>query len=103
MTQPEQVEHREFVAEWDLADRMRKALRIAGLKPGDLAAHLGVESHTVSRWINGRNQPSRATVLQWALRTGVPAEWLLTGNSSVTAGYQRPATVHVLPVGRRPR
>lgn len=36
---------------------------------------------TVSRWINGHKVPSKQTRRLWALRTGVPLEWLETGQA----------------------
>jgi transcriptional regulator with XRE-family HTH domain len=65
------------VPEWDLADRMRKALRVSGNSVHGMADYLGVVPETVSTWINGRNRPSPATLRLWAMRCGVPYEWLL--------------------------
>lgn len=74
------------VPEFDRADRMRKALRVAGISVQEIAEYLGVARNTVSTWINGRIDPSTQTMRLWALRTGVPYEWLLTG----TVPDQRP-------------
>ena len=65
------------VLEWDLADRMRKALRVSGRSVQEMSDYLGVAPTTVSTWINGRNRPSPATVRLWAMRCEVPYEWLL--------------------------
>jgi DNA-binding transcriptional regulator YiaG len=65
---------------WDRADRMRKALRVAGMTPGEMADYLGVGGNTVSTWINGRIDPSYTTVRLWAFVTGVPLEWLHHGD-----------------------
>lgn len=67
------------VPEWDTADRMRKALRVAGVGVQEMADYLGVDRSTVSTWINGRINPSAQTIRLWALRTGVPREWLRDG------------------------
>lgn len=79
------------VPEWDIADRMRKALREAGISPGQMASYLDVGGNTVSTWINGRIQPSTQTLRLWALRTGVPYEWLISaGQGDVNKlGYGR--------------
>jgi transcriptional regulator with XRE-family HTH domain len=63
--------------EWDLADRMRKALRVADIGVQDMAAYLGVNRSTVSTWINGRIAPSTQTLRLWSMRTGVSYEWLV--------------------------
>lgn len=64
---------------WDLADRMRKSLRHAGIAPGEMATYLDVGGNTVSTWINGRIKPSKQTLRLWALRTGVSYDWLCHG------------------------
>ena len=73
------------IPDWDLADRMRKSLRHAGMTPGQMAAYLGVGGNTVSTWINGRIQPSFQTVRLWSIRTNTDLEWLL-GGTLVPAG-----------------
>lgn len=75
------------IPEFDLADRMRKALRISGLSQEEMADYLGVSRNTVSNWINGHwGKPPRDAYLRlWALRTGVPYEWLKKGKNA-TAG-----------------
>lgn len=64
---------------FDLADRMRKSLRVSGVSVGQAAAHLEVTRETVSTWINGHHKPTAATLRAWAQLTGVPYEWLRFG------------------------
>jgi transcriptional regulator with XRE-family HTH domain len=73
------------VPDWDLADRMRKALRHAGMSPGQMADYLGVSRQSVGNWISGRVEPSFQTLRLWSIRTGVSLEWLL-GRVLVPAG-----------------
>jgi transcriptional regulator with XRE-family HTH domain len=70
--QPDEVS----VPAWDVADRMRKSLRHADVGVADMGAYLGVARNTVSTWINGKIIPGKQTLRLWALRTGVPYEWL---------------------------
>jgi len=70
------------VPQWDIADRMRKALREADVGVQEMADYLGVARNTVSTWINGRNRPSGAVQRLWAMRTGVPFGWLADGVSA---------------------
>jgi transcriptional regulator with XRE-family HTH domain len=70
--QPDEV----TVPAWDLADRMRKSQRHAGMSVQAMSAYLGVAPNTVSTWINGKIIPGTRTLRLWALRTGVPYEWL---------------------------
>lgn len=74
------------VPAWDLADRMRKALRESGVGVQEMADYLGVTRSTVSTWINGRIQPSVQTLRLWALATGVPLEWLSGGHDPKLRG-----------------
>lgn len=67
------------VPQWDLADRMKKALREADIGVSDMADYLDVARGTVSTWINGKITPNRQTQRLWALRCGVSYEWLTTG------------------------
>ncbi|MGH3501478.1 MAG: helix-turn-helix domain-containing protein [Nocardioidaceae bacterium] len=94
---------------WDLADRMRKALRQADANVGEMAEYLGVSRGTVSTWINGRIDPSTQTLRLWALRCGVPYPWLRYGDEAEhspspqarpTREYRcAPITLRATPVG----
>lgn len=68
--------------EWDLQDRLKKAARVAGLSSSDLADALGVHRNTVANLLGGRSLPDRRTLIAWAFATGVPVEWLETGQES---------------------
>jgi len=74
------------VPEFDLADRMRKALRASDLHVQEIADYLEVSRNTVSTWINGRITPSAQTIRLWALRTGVPYGWLREGKQEPRPG-----------------
>jgi DNA-binding transcriptional regulator YiaG len=82
----------ERIPEWDTADRMRKALRVASIEVRDMADYLGVSRSSVSNWINGRIRPSKQTMRLWALRCGVPMAWL-TGDGSGNLRSRTPLRV----------
>jgi transcriptional regulator with XRE-family HTH domain len=67
--------------EWNQADRMRKALRHAGVGMQEMADYLGVSRTSTSNWTNGRILPSITTLRAWAMRTGVPFERLCHGST----------------------
>lgn len=67
------------VPAFDLADRLRKSLRVADVSVNDMADYLEVSRNTVGRWINGHAAPSGPVVRAWAMRTGVPYAWLRYG------------------------
>lgn len=73
MTQPQLAEH---VPEWDLTDRLKKALREADMSTADMAAYLDVEPRTVAYWLRGERPPRTQSLRLWAIRTGVSYDWL---------------------------
>jgi transcriptional regulator with XRE-family HTH domain len=64
------------IPEWDLADRMRKALRESGTAVQEMADYLDVSRGTISNWTCGRIVPDTRTLRLWAMRTGVSYDWL---------------------------
>jgi transcriptional regulator with XRE-family HTH domain len=68
--------------EFDLADRLRRALRVSDVSVQEMSEYLGVSRGAVSTWINGRITPGRQTLRLFALRTGFPFEWLESGEVS---------------------
>ncbi len=67
------------VPEWDMADRLNKSLRVAKMSAQQMADHLEVHRNTVSSWLNGRGTPKKPQLIAWALRVGLPFEWLRDG------------------------
>ena len=76
-----------FGLEWTLGDRLGKSLKYAGMKSQDMADIIGVARNTISNYLNDHTEPSKLAIKEWALRTGVPIEWLQTGE--VTDPNQR--------------
>ncbi|MGO3833998.1 MAG: helix-turn-helix domain-containing protein [Microbacteriaceae bacterium] len=70
--------------EFDFADRLRKALRVSDMGPGELADSIEVHRNTISNWINGHAAPRPRDIRAVAEQTGVPLEWLLTGETKKT-------------------
>ena len=64
------------VPTWTLRDRLRKAREDAGLTQQQVADKLGTHRRSVVSWESGAIIPKRATVLAWAMTTGVPTWWL---------------------------
>lgn len=45
-----------------------------------MADYLEVHRNTVGAWMNGRGKPpTRPILIAWALATGVPNDWLISG------------------------
>lgn len=66
------------IPSWKVADRLRKAREEAGLGVSEFAEEIGVHRRTVSRYESGA-KPPKSILLLWQMRTGVPVQWLLTG------------------------
>lgn len=79
MTSPDEVDWKAL--EFGLSDRLRKALEYAGLAQADMAEYCGISRFSVSRYMNGHHEPSIGMLRLWAMRTGVPLEWLQTGKT----------------------
>lgn len=73
------------VPQWDVADRMAKALRASGVTAAQMALYLGVHRNTITNYIRGRSKPPRATLIAWADITRFPLDWLETGDQSVNS------------------
>lgn len=64
---------------FDLADRLRRSLRVSDIGVQEMADNLGVSRNTVSAWVNGRITPDTRSLQLWAVYTGAPLRWLETG------------------------
>lgn len=62
--------------DWTLGWRLKRALDWGKVSAQEMAEELGVHPGTVSRWMNDREVPRRAFLRVWALRCGVPIDWL---------------------------
>jgi len=77
------------IPQWRVADRMRRSMDEAGYSTAAIAAELGVSSESVSRWINGRGEPRRTTLIAWAQLCSVPLWWLEDGEPEGIARPER--------------
>ncbi|KQQ22569.1 hypothetical protein ASF48_05130 [Rathayibacter sp. Leaf299] len=69
-----------------LGDRLAKAMRIAGTTREQMATALDVSPNTIGNYTSDRTKPSKLQVKEWAVKTGVPVQWLLTGDASENDG-----------------
>ena len=68
--------------DWTLGDRLRKAREYAGISSTEMADLLDVDRTSISKWENGRTGKrgvSKLVLYRWSQVTGVPVEWLETG------------------------
>ncbi len=67
--------------QFQLKHRLALAMEIAEADRDAIATELGVHKNTVANYLRGETRPSRSVLRVWALRCGVPFEWLETGHS----------------------
>lgn len=69
----------------DLTLGWRLQIALGDMGVQEMADQLGVSRATVGRWMHDKGAPpKRAYIIQWALATGVDAQWLETGKAPVT-------------------
>ncbi len=66
---------------WTTGDRLRKAREGRGMGQQQMADEIGISRRSVSAYEGGGSTPKRPVLLSWALRTGVPLEWLRSGTA----------------------
>ena len=88
------------IPEWTITDRLRKARELTGLDQGPFADRIGVSRGTVSNYERGSKTHKKSVLMTWAMGSGVPLEWLMTGEEGtphapqggrVTRQYHGPA------------
>lgn len=71
----------ERIPHFTRGDRLRKARTLTGLSIREFAKEIGVSHGTVTNAENDEDVRP-ITYKQWAVKTGVPLEWLLHGNGT---------------------
>ena len=87
------------IPQWTVADRLRKAREMTGMDQGQFAEHAGLSRTGVNAAEGGKTTPRRSTLKLWALSTGVPLQWIETGEAPSRDGDGAPA---VRPEGFEP-
>lgn len=68
------------VPEWTIGDRLRKARESCGLDTAELAGAMQTSRATVYNYESGATTRLKPYIVKsWALATGVPLDWLQTG------------------------
>ncbi|MBM9464631.1 helix-turn-helix transcriptional regulator [Aeromicrobium sp. YIM 150415] len=73
----------ERVPEWTRGDRLRKARSVTGLTVREFADEIGISPKSVNNYEGDHVEPRKVVMNAWALRTGVPVQWLETGTAPV--------------------
>jgi transcriptional regulator with XRE-family HTH domain len=70
------------VPPWTITDRLRKSREITGLDQVQFAHEIGCSRATVSNYERGAKAHTKSVLMTWAMRSGVPLEWLLNGQEA---------------------
>jgi len=83
------------IPEFTVADRLRKAREKTGLDHRQFASAIDSSKGTISNYESNRYTRQRKTIVlkAWALRTGVPLEWILTGQEPQDGGDGTPRII----------
>jgi transcriptional regulator with XRE-family HTH domain len=76
----------ERIPEWTRGDRFRKARSMTGLTVQEFAGRIGISPKSVNNYEGDKVEPRKIVLNAWALATGVPVEWLETGEVPNNAG-----------------
>ena len=71
----------DIIPQFDVADRLKKALSVADVPVGEMAEYIGITRETLSRYLNGRTPAPIAVVRLISVRTRVSLTWLQTGKA----------------------
>jgi transcriptional regulator with XRE-family HTH domain len=75
------------IPEWTMGDRLRKARQtMTDMTAREFAEHIGVSHGTITNAETDARQVRRIVINAYSLATGVPVEWLLTGQAAVDNG-----------------
>lgn len=78
--------------EFEMRHRMELALEYGSVTVSEMARHLGISRTTISNYLHGRTRPRRGDLIAWAMRCGVPFDWLVGADSNhVLDGEETPA------------
>lgn len=66
--------------EFEMRHRMSLALEYASVSINEMASELGASRTTISNYLHGRTKPRRPDLIVWALKCGVPFEWIVEGD-----------------------
>lgn len=72
------------VPEFTLGDRLRKARSLTGLTTRQFVERIGVSHGTITNAEGEKVEIRRITLQAWAMATGVPVEWLVSGSTTTS-------------------
>lgn len=90
------------VPEWTVGDRLRKAREVTGLTQKSFAERIDVGHRTVTNYENNAVEPRMIVLKQWALLSGVPLGWIITGEAPPPSGDGASVSSLLSESNRRP-
>jgi transcriptional regulator with XRE-family HTH domain len=71
---------------WTLGDRLRKSRLQAGLSQRDIGDFMGLSHGAIGMYEVDQRTPRLGILRLWAMRTGVPLDWLRYGDDQGFSG-----------------
>lgn len=72
---------------WTTGERLAKARSLTGLTQAQFAERIGISRGSVVNYEGDATTPRRVVLNAWAAETGVPVEWLVGSDPTVTEGF----------------
>ena len=69
------------VPDFEMRHRLQLAREFAGLDRGQLADRMEISRNSVINAETGRTRPRKLVLNAWAMATGVPVSWIITGEA----------------------
>jgi transcriptional regulator with XRE-family HTH domain len=66
--------------------RLRQLIQVLRIKDIEFAQQGGITKQTLSTYLKGRSEPSRATMANWVKTFNIDGTWLLTGENEMFRG-----------------
>ena len=88
------------IPQWTLADRLRKAREMTGLDQIRFSEVVGISRTSITNYEMGKREPRGLYLRAYAEATGVPIEWILTGETPADSEKAPTANGEGLPLPR---
>ena len=78
--------HQPRIPKFEMRHRLALALEAADVSVEEMADILGVHRNTVGNYLRGSTHPRKLVIQAWAMRCGVPVDWVLYGDPPAPTG-----------------
>jgi transcriptional regulator with XRE-family HTH domain len=80
------------IPQWTLGDRLRKAREDRGITVAEMAVEVERSERTIRNYETGATRARSPIIRRYAMRTGVPYSWFITGQPPTDVPPNTPAS-----------